>query len=246
MASKSAVIPRSSEKECFDRLLMIEYSIIVPVYNEQDCLEGLCCSLSAAMKPLDSTFEIIFVNDGSCDHSADILKKIAATTVRPVIIDLKAHLGKSAALQTGFAHSRGRTIITIDADLQYEPKDIPILLNKKNEGFDVVCGWRYKRYDPWLKIIAANAANYIRRIVFRETIHDVGCSFRVYTREAFGSVGLYRQRHRFITAILRKKMFAIGEVKVNHYPRRMGESKYGVIDRFFSSIQDFFDILIKK
>jgi dolichol-phosphate mannosyltransferase len=224
---------------------MIKYSVIVPIYNEQDSIEELHGSLSLAMRSLGSSFEIIYVNDASCDHSADILMKISSMP-ETIVVNLGSHLGKSAALQAGFEHSRGAIIITIDADLQCEPADIQLLLNKKNEGFDVVCGWRHKRCYPCSKIIASNIANYIRRLVFKETIHDVGCSFRVYSRDAFGALNLYRERHRFITAILKKKGFSLGEVKVSHYPRRFGASKYGIIDRLFSSIPDFFAIMLKK
>lgn len=224
---------------------MVEYSVIIPVYNEQDCIEELYRSLYSVMESIGGSFEIIFVNDGSDDRSSGILKKISSIDDTLVIVNLNSHSGKSLALQTGFAYSKGQTIITIDADLQYDAKDIPQFLSRKNEGFDVVCGWRRNRRDPWLKIIASKIANYIRGWVFEETIHDVGCSFRVYTREAFESLNLYRERQRFITAILTKKGFHLGEIKVKHYPRRFGVSKYGIINRFFRSIPDFFSILIK-
>jgi glycosyltransferase involved in cell wall biosynthesis len=220
------------------------YSVIVPIYNEQDCIKTLYNDLYREMKSISDPFEIIFVDDGSDDNSRQVLKEISSIANNLIVVYLDGHFGKSIALQTGLAHSQGSTVITIDADLQFDAGDIHLLLNKKNEGFDVVCGWRYKRSDSWKKIGAAIIGNFLRRLIFHERIHDVGCSLRVYTREAFASIRLYRERHRFITAILTKKGFSLSEVKVRHYPRRFGISKYGIMERLFKSIPDFFSILI--
>lgn len=224
---------------------MLDYSVIIPTYNEQDSIETLCNSLFGGWRSISDSFEIIFVDDGSDDNSGSILDKLSLSYKELVSISLARHMGKSHALAAGFARSQGRTIITLDADLQHDLDDIPLLLSKKGQGFDVVCGWRHERCDPYTKIIAARFANLLRRLVFQEKIHDVGCSFRVYSREAFAAIQLYRERHRFITAILARKGFKLGEVKVRHYPRRLGMSKYSVIGRLIKSIPDFVYILFK-
>ncbi len=220
------------------------YSVIVPIYNEQDCIITLYNDLYREMSSISASFEIIFIDDGSVDYSRQILKGISRVAKNLIIVCIKKHSGKSKAMQTGFSFSRGKIIITTDADLQFDPRDIRLLLDKKKEGFDVICGWRHKRSDPWIKSKASVIANYLRRLTFHEKIHDVGCPLRVYSRDSFASLNLYGERHRFITAILNKKGFKIGEIKIRHYCRNTGKSKYGIISRLFKSIPDFFNILI--
>lgn len=224
---------------------MLDYSVTVPLHNEEDSVNELYDSLSCVLKSISDSFEIIFVDDGSNDDSGRILNNLASLHKDLITVSFPKHSGKSQALAAGFARSCGRTIITLDADLQHDPNDIPLLLSKKEQGFDVACGWRYKRLDSRKQIIAAKLANYLRRLVFQEKIHDVGCSLRVYSREAFAAIRLHRQRQRFITAILARKGFKLGEVKVRHYPRRFGKSKYSVLGRVVKSIPDFVSILIK-
>ncbi|MCX5713498.1 MAG: glycosyltransferase, partial [Candidatus Omnitrophica bacterium] len=126
---------------------------------------------------------------------------------------------------------------------QNRPEDIPKLLDKLGEGYDVVCGWRYRRCDHFKRKLASNMANLFRRILFREKIHDVGCSLRVYSRRSIESIKLHGELHRFITAILKKNGFKIGEVPIDHYPRLFGRSKYGIVARLLKSIPDFLSIL---
>ena len=224
---------------------MLYYSVIVPIHNEKDSIRELYHSLSCALKSISASFEIIFVDDGSDDDSEGILNNLSFLHKDLIAVTFPRRFGKSHALAAGFTRSKGRTIITLDADLQHDPDDIPLLLSKKEQGFDVVCGWRHKRCDPQTKIIAARLANLLRRLVFQEKIHDVGCSLRVYSREAFAAIRLYRERHRFITAILSRKGFKLGEVKVRHYPRRFGASKYSAFGRMIKSTPDFISILFK-
>lgn len=223
----------------------VEFSVIIPVYNEEASIAPLYTSLKRVMDMLGKHYEMIFINDGSKDRTFEVLQSIGDGPAELVVIDLKAHHGQSSALQAGFERARGRIIVTMDGDLQNDPEDIPKLLVKMGEGYEVVCGWRRIRHDPWGKKIAANMANHIRRMVFRENIHDVGCSLRAYTAGSIKKLRLYRQRHRFLTVLLKKEGVRIGEVEVKHRSRHFGKSKYGILTRAFSSIPDFLAILLE-
>lgn len=225
---------------------MTELSVVIPVYNEEDSVATLYFCLKRVMDGLGKSYEIIFVNDGSRDNTMRALKGIDNSSAQTAIISFDRHRGKSLALQAGFDRAQGKTIITLDSDLQNDPSDIPRLLEKMGQGYDVVCGWRRRRCDPRAKKTAAYLANCIRRIVFHENVHDVGCALRVYTAGSVKELKLYGQRHRFLTALLKKRGARIGEVEVRHHFRQSGYSKYGIIRRLCSSIPDFFAILIKK
>ena len=227
------------------KVMPAKYSALIPVYNERECIQELYDSLCREMQKLNDRFEIIFVDDGSGDGSFEILRNLSSKNEDLIIKRLERNYGKSRALQAGFDLSSGNVIITIDGDLQYDVAEIPILLEKLGQGFDAICGWRHMRQDSFSKLVASRLANFIRHMAFGEDIHDVGCSFRAYSRRAFQSLELFRERHRFITAILKKKGFKISEVKVKHYPRLHGSSKYDIIKRFFKSIYDFLDILME-
>lgn len=220
-----------------------EFSVIIPVYNEQSSIVPLFSSLRIVMDALAKPYEIIFVNDGSTDDTLKVLKSLASENL--IGINLK-HSGKSLALQAGFDRAKGKIIITMDGDGQNDPEDIPRLLEKITEGYDVVCGWRRLRHDPPIKKISSKIANGIRKMAFRENLHDVGCALRAYKAQSLMGLRLCRQRHRFLTAILKKRGARIGEVDVRHYPRRAGKSKYGTIKRLFGSMPDFFAILLER
>ncbi|MFA5411508.1 MAG: glycosyltransferase family 2 protein [Candidatus Omnitrophota bacterium] len=222
---------------------MPDFSVVVPIYNEEDSIAPLYFSLKRVMDSLKKPYEIIFINDGSQDNTLEALKGLTGESAGLCIIDLNMRRGKSQALQAGFDRAQGKIIITLDGDLQNDPADIPRLLNKMEEGYDVVCGWRRIRRDPWAKKAASDVANYIRRIFFHENLHDVGCALRVYTAASIKGLRLYRQRHRFLTALLKKQGARIGEVEVEHRFRRSGYSKYGTLVRLFSSIPDFCALL---
>lgn len=222
---------------------MPDFSVVVPVYNEEGSIAPLYISLKRVMDSLKKSYEIIFINDGSQDNTLEVLKGLASESAVLCIIDLNLRRGKSRALQAGFDRAQGKIIITLDGDLQNDPADIPRLLNKMEEGYDVVCGWRRVRRDPRIKKVASDIANYIRKASFHENVHDVGCALRAYTLESIKGLRLYRQRHRFLTALLKRQGARIGEVEVKHHPRRSGCSKYGSIRRLFSSIPDFFALL---
>lgn len=223
---------------------MIKYSVIIPVYNEEASLLFLFASIKNTMDKLDLDSEIIFVNDGSQDNSYQILRDIDTHGARLIIVDLEKHYGKSAALQAGFDNAEGEVIITMDGDLQNDPEDIPKLLDKMKEGLDVVCGWRYQRNDPWLKIWSAKIACAVRKIIVRENIHDVGCAFRVFNKKCFKNVHLSGGLHRFFTLIMLKLGYRIGEVKIRHHSRKFGKTKYNVWNRLFEVTKDLISIMI--
>ena len=224
---------------------MIKYSVIVPVYNEEKSVSTLCAEIKKTMDEIAfGDYEVIFVDDGSTDNSLCNLKKTAEKIKELMVLSLNRNYGQSLSLQAGLDISSGKIIITLDGDLQNNPKDIPKLLNKMREGYDVVCGWAKNKHLKWAKARASYAANYFRRLIFQEKIHDVGCMFRVYTRNSLESISLAGCNHRFLTAILAKKGFKISEVEIEPFPRLFGVSKYGIIDRALGSIPQIFRILL--
>ncbi|MDD4894614.1 MAG: glycosyltransferase family 2 protein [Candidatus Omnitrophica bacterium] len=225
----------------------VDCSIVIPIFNEKDNIPLLYRGLKRETEGIGNKFEIIFVDDGSWDNSIAILQKETQGDYCVRMVSLQRHLGKSFALQSGFELARGQYVMTLDGDCQYDPADIRLFLEKIKDGrFDVLCGWRTHRCDPFSKIIFSKLANYLRRAVFAESIHDVGCSFRIYSRESLKGICLKREQHRFITAILKKKGFSIGEVAVRHYPRLSGKSKYGIWNRLVKSIPDFLSLILSK
>ncbi|MBL7196791.1 MAG: glycosyltransferase family 2 protein [Candidatus Omnitrophica bacterium] len=217
---------------------MIKYSIIIPIYNEEESLGLLYSSLRKTMDGLGGDYEIIFVNDGSMDKSLEILKNISLQSNKVIIIDLAKNYGQSTAMQAGFDFTSGEIIITLDGDLQNDPEDIPRLLEKMGEGYDVVCGWRYYRYESLSRKVAAKIANILRRFFWGEKIHDVGCTLRVYLKQTLKDIYLYGHRHRFLTLFLLRMGFKIGELKITHNPRKFGRSKYSIFGRGVKSIVD--------
>lgn len=216
----------------------LSYSVVMPVYNEEASLAPLFAALRDTMQGLNASWEAVFVNDCSRDASLEVLKNIEAPPGTLCIIDLCRHYGKSAALQAGFDRARGKVIITMDSDLQHDPQDIPLLLEKLREGFDVVCGWRYRRQDPWHKIISSHVACSIRRAIFRERIRDLGSAFRAFDRRVLERVHLYGGLHRFFSLIVARSGFRVAEVRVQHHRRRFGRTKYNIHNRLLEGAFD--------
>lgn len=197
-------------------------SVVVPLYNEEGNVAELHKKIFEAVSKVGRPFEIIFVDDGSKDGTVEIAK-----TLSPLkLIVFRKNFGQTAAFDAGFKASTGEIIITLDGDLQNDPADIPLLLEKIDEGYDVVSGWRFKRQDPWSKKIPSRIANALRKILIQDTIHDSGCSLKAYRRECFHNVDLFGEMHRFIPAILEMDGFRVAEVKVSHHPRVHGVTKY--------------------
>jgi glycosyltransferase involved in cell wall biosynthesis len=225
----------------------IKYSVVVPMYNEAETITALYARIKDTMeKVAPSRYEVIFIDDGSTDHSLQILQYLAAREHKLTVLVLDKNYGQSSALQAGIDNSGGEIIITLDADLQNDPADIHKLLEKMAQGYDVVCGWIKNKHDKSIKAYASYCANVFRRVLFKENIHDVGCMLRAYTRNSFAGIRLYGCKHRFLTALLAKKGLKIGEVEVTAYPRLYGNSKYGIMDRLIKSAPEIFDIYFSK
>lgn len=220
----------------------MKYSAIIPVYNEQDNVEILYDELSKVMSSLGEDYEMLFIDDGSKDDTFKKLKKISLQNNNVHIIKFRRNFGQTAALDAGIKNAKGNILITLDGDLQNDPNDIPRLLSKMNEGYDVVSGWRTKRKDSFSKKVISFLANKVRVRLTGDTIHDSGCTLKVYKKICFNGVTLFGEMHRFIPTILRYKGFKITELPTNHRERKFGKSKYGV-KRVFKGL---FDLLFIK
>ena len=214
----------------------LEISVVVPAYNEQDNILPLIESVGAALD--GRHYEIIFIDDGSSDETFERLR--SCTDPRLRTIKFRRNFGQTAALDAGFKAARGRVIVPMDADLQNDPVDIPKLLEKLDEGFDVVSGWRRNRQDPLSKRLISRGANLLRKLLIHDTIHDSGCTLKAYRRDCFKGLDLYGEMHRFIPALLQWRGFRITELPVTHHERRHGQTKYNV----FRVLKGFLDMII--
>jgi len=207
----------------------LNISVIVPLLNEEENIEVLYRELIDQLRELGQEFEIIFVDDGSTDRTFEILSKVQKDDSRVKVISFRKNFGQTAALSAGFDHARGDIIVTLDADLQNDPQDIPKLLEKVNEGYDLVNGWRFDRKDPFLtRRLPSIIANKIISFITRVTLHDYGCTLKAFRKEVTKNIRLYGEMHRFIPAIASGMGISICEVKVNHRARKYGKSKYGI------------------
>ena len=197
-------------------------SIIVPLYNEEGNVEVLHQKILEALQKIGRPFEIIFIDDGSKDKTLEEARLLSPLR----LIVFRKNFGQTAAFDAGIKAAKGEIVVTMDGDLQNDPADIPLLLEKIDEGYDVVSGWRHKRQDPWSKKIPSRIANLLRKLLIHDDIHDSGCSLTAYRRECFQDVDLFGEMHRFIPAILQLDGFRVSEVKVSHHPRIHGVTKY--------------------
>lgn len=220
-------------------------SVVVPVYNEIDNVEELVAQLVAALEKTERPFEIICVDDGSTDGSYEALQEIHAREPRLRAVRFRRNFGQTPAFAAGFDLSRGEWVITIDADLQNDPADIPAMLDRAEEGFDVVSGWRVKRKDAMImRKLPSRVANWLIGRVTGVSIHDYGCSLKVYHRDVAKSVRLYGELHRFVPAVASSLGIRVAEMPVNHRARTKGESKYTGLFRTLSrTMKVFLDLL---
>ena len=219
----------------------LEISIVIPVYNERENLTMLDEKISKSIKPLNKNYEVILVDDGSVDGSAELIRKLQDGNPHLRLIRFGRNYGQTAAFAAGFSKARGDIIVTMDADLQNDPADIPLLLEKINE-YDVVCGWRYKRNDPWIKKLSSKIANSVRNALSEESIADTGCSLKAFRRTCFTNIKLYHGMHRFFPTLMKMEGFSVTQVKVRHYPRVHGYSKYNIRNRLLASFKDLLAI----
>jgi glycosyltransferase involved in cell wall biosynthesis len=220
----------------------MEISIVIPVYNEEKNIVPLYKEVKPILNSLNKDYEIIFVDDGSKDKTLEELKKIHEKDKSIKIIKFRKNFGQTAALDAGFKHASGKIIVAMDADLQNDPNDIPKLLEKINQRYDVVSGWRKKRRDSLIKHLISRAANVLRFLIINDKIHDSGCTLKAYKKECFKDLDLYGEMHRFIPALLRWKGFKITEVVVNHRKRKFGKTKYSIT----RVLKGFLDMLVVK
>jgi dolichol-phosphate mannosyltransferase len=202
-------------------------SVVIPVLNEAPCLEELHRQLSEVASRQSYDLQIIFVDDGSTDVTWKIVEKLARLDERVLGIRFRRNFGKAAALSAGFDASVGEIIITLDADLQDDPAEIPNLIAKLDEGFDVVNGWKQQRYDPWHKIWPSKVFNVLVSWMTGVKLHDHNCGIKCFRREVINEVRLYGELHRFVPVLAAARGFRVGEVVVKHRPRVTGKSKYG-------------------
>ncbi|MFO7632638.1 MAG: glycosyltransferase family 2 protein, partial [Caldilinea sp.] len=204
-------------------------SIVIPLYNEEDSIPHLYDALDAAIDNYGHPAEVIIVDDGSRDRSFTLLKEIAERDPRFTIIRFRRNFGQTAGFAAGFAQARGEVVITMDADLQNDPMDIPLLMAKIDEGYDIVSGWRKNRQDRWIdRKLPSMLANRLISNVTDVRLHDYGCSLKAYRTEVLKQVRLYGELHRFIPALASQVGATVTEVPVNHRSRQFGSSKYGI------------------
>ncbi len=220
----------------------VALSIVVPIYNEEESLPFLVNQLLEVLQPMEETFELVLVNDGSSDNSADVIRKLSFEIPELVGVLLRKNYGQTAAMAAGFDISSGEIVVTLDGDLQNDPADIPLLINKIRDGFDLVSGWRYRRQDAAIsRKLPSKIANRLIGKVTGVRLNDYGCSLKAYRKEVLTDMRLYGELHRFLPVLANIEGARITEVKVNHRARQFGSSKYG-IDRTFRVLMDLLTV----
>ncbi len=217
-------------------------SIVVPLYNEEESLHELAHSIDGTMKDIGKSYEIIFVDDGSTDRSFEVLKEIRKGNPRVRAIRFRRNFGKSAALAVGFKEASGEFVITMDADLQDDPKEIPGLIETMGESFDLVSGWKQVRHDPISKTMPSRFFNYVTGKMTGIPIHDFNCGLKAYRNVVVKSVNVHGELHRFIPVLAHWAGFRVTEKVVQHHPRKYGKTKFG-LNRFFNGFLDLLTVL---
>ncbi|MGL4881666.1 MAG: glycosyltransferase family 2 protein, partial [Waterburya sp.] len=224
----------------------LDLSIVVPIYNEAESVETLVQAIADAVKQTQLNYEIICVDDGSKDGSTEVLTNLARRRIDLKAVILRRNYGQTAAMAAGFESARGKIIVTLDGDLQNDPADIPMLLAKLNEGYDLVSGWRKNRQDAALtRLLPSKIANLIIARVTGVKLHDYGCSLKAYRSELIADMNLYGELHRFLPALAFIEGARITEVPVRHHARRFGKSKYG-LGRTIRVVMDLMTVFFMK
>ncbi len=231
--------PQSSSS---NRTSFKKISIVLPLYNEEESINPLANEIRKVLRAAEVSFEVIFVDDGSTDKSLKVIKDICRQDRRFKYISFRKNYGKSAALQIGFKNVTGEAVITMDADLQDDPNEIPSLLKKLEEGFDLVSGWKKKRHDPFIKKISSRFFNFVTRLMTGIKIHDFNCGLKAYRKEVTDSVKVYGELHRYVPVLADWEGFSVSEIVVKHHPRRYGKTKFG-ISRFFKGFVDLITVV---
>lgn len=220
--------------------MQFEISIVIPVFNEEKNICGLTNAIYKTMANVERNYECVLVDDGSTDGSYREMKRVCDEYENFRIVKLANNQGQTAALDAGFKASVGEYIIMLDADLQNDPSDIPLLLENIAD-YDMVCGWRFERQDTLIRIMSGSVANYVRNKLSNENIKDTGCSLKLFRRECLNKIRLYNGLHRFLPTLFKMEGFSVKEIKVKHHRRIHEESKYNIRNRIFKS---FVDLLV--
>ena len=219
------------------KIVASKVSIVIPLLNEEESLQILSNEITKVCTDSHLDFEVIFIDDGSTDNSLKVIKDICRTDSRYKYVSFQKNYGKAAALQVGFARVTGGYVITMDADLQDDPKEIPNLLKKLNEGYDLVSGWKKVRYDPFIKKQSSKFFNFVTRVMSGIKLHDFNCGLKAYRRVVVRQLKVYGELHRYMPVLARWHGFSVTEIPVQHHPRRFGKTKFG-ISRFFKGFID--------
>jgi len=220
--------------------IMAKYSIVVPFHNEEENVTVLYARLKQAMEQVADSFELVLVDDGSSDRTYKLLEEIAAVDSRVLVVKLRRNFGQTSALSAGFDHASGEFILAMDGDLQHDPNDIPAFIEKLDEGYDVVSGWRKERIDSFfMRRIPSHCANWLMSKLSGVPIHDFGTTFKAYRREVIQSIPLYGEMHRFIPALASWYGASICEIPIRSFNRERGKSHYGIGRTF----RVFFDLM---
>ena len=216
-------------------------SVVVPVHDEDQSVEPLYEELRAALYPLDRPWEAVFVDDGSTDGSLAALTRLHAAAPNVTVVRLRRNFGKAAALAAGFEYAEGDVVVTIDADLQDDPAEIPRLLAKLDEGFDLVSGWKVQRRDPISRRIPSRIFNAVVGRVSGLRLHDLNCGLKAYRADVVRNLRVYGELHRFLPVLAHDRGYRVAELAVNHRPRGHGKSRYGV-ERYLRGFLDFLTV----
>lgn len=220
-------------------------SIVIPLFNEEESLGPLYFEIIKAVKSINIDYEIVFVDDGSTDKSLEKLRELNRKDNKIRYISFRKNYGKSAALNVGFQKASGDAVITMDADLQDDPAEIPNLLKKLDEGWDMVSGWKKVRFDPFIKKHSSKFFNYTTRVMTGIKIHDFNCGLKAYRKEVIKNINVYGELHRYIPVLANNKGFTVTEIPVKHHPRRYGTTKFG-ISRFFKGFVDLLTVVFNS
>lgn len=218
---------------------MIDVSIVVPAYNEKESLPELILQIEETMIPLQLKYEVIIVDDGSNDGTLETLRTLKEQFKPLKAISFRRNYGKSAALSEGFKIAQGKYVFTMDADLQDDPREIPEMISKLEEGYDLVSGWKKKRYDPITKTIPSKFFNFVTSLMTGVRLHDFNCGLKAYRQEVVRDLQVYGELHRFLPALAHWNGYRVTEKVVQHHPRKFGVTKFG-LSRFFNG---FFDLM---
>ncbi|HSG38706.1 MAG TPA: glycosyltransferase family 2 protein [Thermoanaerobaculia bacterium] len=218
-----------------------EISIVIPVYNEEENLPVLAAEIQGTMRDVDRPYEVVYVDDGSTDGSPEVLRRLARQDPATRVIRQRRNSGQSAAMDAGFRFARGGIVVTLDADLQNDPADIPRLLELMDR-WDVVCGVRAHRNDNWVRKASSRVANGVRNRVTHESITDVGCTLKAYRTELLRRIPMFNGMHRFLPTLLKMEGARVTEIPVSHRARLHGVPKYGIGNRLWRTLADLFAV----